>query len=80
MNEMPVFRCGDRVLIKCGGRDTPAQVFLASSHGRALALFFDAIIEGFAGSMPVLWDAEAATFRSIIGGIAIGLVKDEQRQ
>ncbi len=79
MTEMPVFERGDRVLIKCGGRDTPAQVFMASSNGRALALFFDAIIEGFVGSMPVLWDAEAATFRSIIGGIAVGLAKDERQ-
>lgn len=79
MNEMPMFQRGDRVLIKCGGLDTPAQVFLVSSNGRALALFFDAIIAGFAGSMPVLWDAETATFRSIIGGIAIGLAKDERQ-
>lgn len=78
MSEMPKFQRGDKVLITCGGSDTPANVFLVASNGQALALVFDAIIAGFAGSMPVLWDAEAATFRSIIGGIAIGLVKDEQ--
>ncbi len=50
------FKQGDRVRITYKGRMVPGVVFLASDNGFSLMLSFQAMLGGYVGTMPVLWD------------------------
>jgi hypothetical protein len=68
MSEPRIWKTNDRVRVTLGDRTVPGVVLLASPNGYSLALEFDAMLGGYAGGMPVLWDAEAGTFRGLMCG------------
>lgn len=47
---------GARVNVTFAGRTVEAEVILASFNHQSLMLRFEAVLGGFAGTMPVLWD------------------------
>lgn len=57
-------RTGDRVRVTFEGRTVDAFVLLASRNGVSLFLQFDALLGGYAGGMPVIWQDGA--FRDLI--------------
>lgn len=60
MNEpTTIHKTGDRVRISFQGRAVEAVVVLASPNGRSLFLEFDALLGGYVGQMPVLWEEGA---------------------
>jgi len=63
---MTVFHEGQPVRLTFAGRTVNACVVLASGNGHSLALEFEALLGGYAGMMPVLWDDEAGAFRDLI--------------
>lgn len=56
MKPPEVFARGDFVIIEAEGKRLGAFVALASANGRSLMLFYDGMIGGFVGAMPVLYD------------------------
>ena len=60
-----IWRKGDAVKITYAGRTVLGKVILASPNGRSLALAFDAMLAGWPGGMPVLWDDATASFRDL---------------
>ena len=63
---MRIYRKDDRVLVTFRGRSVDAIVIVASENGRSLALQFEGLLGGYAGTMPVLWDQRAEEFRDLI--------------
>jgi hypothetical protein len=64
---MRIWKTGDAVELSFEGRTVSANVLLASRNGKSLALQFEAIIGGFVGMMPVLWNDEQQAFLDIVG-------------
>lgn len=62
------FRRGDLVHIEWLGRKVAGRIRLASPNGQSLMLAFDAMLEGYAGMMPVLWDSAHQLFRDLVKG------------
>jgi hypothetical protein len=54
-----LYRTGEHVRITYGGRTVDGVVLLASPNGRSLMLGFDAMLGGYLGQMPVLFDRGA---------------------
>ena len=62
-------RKGDVVQVTYEGRTVEATVLLASSNGRSLFLEFDALLGGYAGTMPVLQDGtQPHRYRDLVTG------------
>ena len=62
----PPLQRGDFVIIGTDtGREVRGMVTLASQNGRAVILMFDAMIGGWAGSMPAFCDEGADEWRGI---------------
>lgn len=75
-----IFRTRDFVVIECDGRTLPAYVVFASGNGVSLMLGFEALLDGHAGMMPVIRDADDdSVFYSIMTGIKV-IVRKEIRQ
>jgi hypothetical protein len=63
---MEIFVRGQAVKITYQGRTEPGVVLLASPNGLALVLEFEAVLGGYVGTMPVLWDERASAFLDLI--------------
>jgi len=50
---------GETVRLTFAGRTVDAFVALASPNGRSLFLMFDAVVGGYVGGLPLLWDGAA---------------------
>jgi hypothetical protein len=59
----PLLTTGARARVTFAGRTVEATVALASPNGRSLFLTFDAMLGGYVGGMPLLWDG--AHFREL---------------
>jgi len=70
-----IWRTGESVRITYAGRTVLGKVILASSNGRSLALEFDAMLGGWPGGMPVLWDDATASFRDLGPGLEVRISK-----
>ena len=76
---MHVWKTGEPTRITYEGRTVAGRVILASGNGRSLMLEFEALLGGYAGTMPVLWDDTGATFRDLICGLAVTLDRLDPR-
>jgi len=65
---------GDRVEIQYRGRTVEGVVKMASENGRSLFLEFEALLGGYAGSMPVLGEDDGV-YRDLIVGAEVRLRK-----
>lgn len=63
---MRIFKTGEKCRVTYAGRTVDAVVRLASPNGRSLFLEFEAMLGGFVGAMPVLFDD--GEFRPLMGG------------
>ena len=72
---MRVYKPGDAVQITCEGRTVPGTVSVATGNGVSLMLEFEAVLAGHVAMMPVVWDEQAQTFRSVVGGVAVELAE-----
>lgn len=54
MDPARVWKTGEAVTITFGGVTVAGDVQLASANGRSLILRFEALLGGYAGTMPVL--------------------------
>jgi hypothetical protein len=70
-----MLRTGDSVRVTFEGRTVDATVALASDDGHALALTFDALLGGYAGKMPVLW--EDGTFYDLLTRQVVSIMTPE---
>jgi hypothetical protein len=61
-----IFRTGDLVTITFEDRTVPGEVKFASKNGVSLMLSFEAILGGYVGMMPVLW--QHSEFRDLLKG------------
>jgi len=71
MGEPRIWKTSDLVQVTFEGRTVDGIVLLASPNGLSLALGFEALLGGYGGGMPVLWDAPADTFRAVLCGRAV---------
>jgi hypothetical protein len=62
----PAIKKEDRVTLQFSGRTVPGTVVLASRNSKSLLVTADAIIHGFVGMAPLLWNGE--TYETIAGG------------
>jgi hypothetical protein len=70
---MKIRRTGDRVHLTFQGVTVEAMVLLASSNGRSLMLRFEALLGGYAGTMPVLYNPETKDYRDLMTSQPVGL-------
>jgi hypothetical protein len=63
-------KTGDRVRLGCEGSTVEATVLLASENGKSLMLYFEAILAGHVGMMPVLRDDDG-TYRTLMTGSVV---------
>lgn len=56
MKEPLKLSAGDWVQVIFAGRTVDAVILLASDNGVSLMLYFDALLGGYLGQMPVLWE------------------------
>lgn len=68
MTELKIRKPGELVRVTYEGRTVSAMVGLASPFGNSLILVFQAMLGGYIGTMPVLWDEESSKFRDLIEG------------
>jgi hypothetical protein len=66
----------DRVIVRCDGEQYAATVAIISPNGKALALTFEAIIDGHVGTMPVTTD-DAGNYFALVTGKPIELKRWE---
>lgn len=66
---------GETVELTAVGRTLNARVVIASGNGRSVFLEFDAMIDGHAGGMPLMWSDDADGFCSIANGRAVKLAR-----
>lgn len=71
---MKIWKTGDTVLITYGGKSVPGRVVLASPNGVSLTLQFDAMLGGFVGAMPVLFDTGAGEFLDLFAHQPVKLI------
>lgn len=77
MKPTTIWKKGDRVGITYLGRTVTGRVELASENGISVCLVFDALLGGYAGRMPVLWNEERGEFRCLILGMPVTLAQPE---
>jgi hypothetical protein len=68
------FKTGDRVWVGCDDRTVEGWIILASSNGVSLMVGFEALLDGHAGTMPVMLD-DHGVYRALLTGHAIALVE-----
>ena len=66
-----VWKTGDAVRITVKEHTVPGKVLLASGNGKSLALQFEAILAGYVGMMPVLYDDEIGAYRALVCGTRV---------
>lgn len=71
--ELIVHATGALVRVTYRQRTVDATVLLASGNGKSLMLSFEALLGGYAGMMPVLWDDDAREFRGLVCGERVGV-------
>ena len=62
----PPIRRGEFVILTVEGRAVEAFVGLASPTGASLIVFFDAILDGCVGAMPLAYDGQG--YRNVMSG------------
>lgn len=72
-----IWKKGERVTIGYLGRRVTGRVELASANGVSLMLAFEALLAGYAGHMPVLWDDENGGYRCLILGVPVELAEPD---
>lgn len=68
MSDPLVHHTGSNVTVTYRGRVVKGTVVLGTSNGRSLMLSFDAMLGGYVGMMPVLWDDARAEFLGVVCG------------
>jgi hypothetical protein len=63
---MKLWKTGDAVLVTYGDRTLSGTVRFASENGMSLFLVFDGMLDGYVGSMPVLWDSGRQEFLDLM--------------
>jgi len=63
------FKQGDNVHVTAFGRTVFAWVLLASGNSESLMLGFDAMLGGYIGSMPLIWNVDR--FEDLFTGEAV---------
>lgn len=62
---------GDLIRVTAFGQTCDAVVSLASANGVSLMIQFDAMLGGYVGMMPVVWNDESAQYEELFRGAAI---------
>ena len=57
---------GDSGWITYDDRSVPMQVIIASENGISLLVSFEALLGGYAGTMPLVWMSQECEFRCLI--------------
>lgn len=70
---MRKYRNGDAVRITYEGHTVEGSVALASDNGLSLILQFEALLNGYAGSMPVLSEDDGGHYHDLIRHDPVGL-------
>lgn len=68
-----IWKTGERVRIAYEDRMVTGSVLLASGNGKSLMLEFDALLGGYAGRMPVLWNESAGRFECLVVNLPVTL-------
>jgi len=71
---------GDYVWIIADGKRIKALVGLASPNSYSLMLYFDAMVWGYLGAMPILWVEAEHKYHDLVRREEVQLEKAEQRQ
>lgn len=74
MTETAAFDEHDPVVVTFEGRTVTAAVVAKGKDGTALALAFEAILGGYVGWMPVLWDP-ATGYTDLLGGRLVAITR-----
>jgi hypothetical protein len=61
-----IWKTGERCRITFHGKTVDGFVALASESGRSLAITFDALLGGYAGSICLNWEPELSGFFDLI--------------
>ncbi len=72
-----VWKKGERAIIHYEGQTIEGVVLLSSPTSGSLALGFDALLGGYAGMMPLLWDVTGGTYRGLACGKSVTLTPKE---
>lgn len=75
MGPKRIWKTGEQLVLEHGGRKVAADVRLASGNGFSLFLEFEAVVDGCAGAMPVLWSETRERFENIATGSALVLLE-----
>jgi len=75
MNPPTIFKLGDEIEIDCDGRVEEGQVVFGSKNGISLVIGYEAILQGFVGTMAIMWDEEEARWFNALTGETIGIRK-----
>ena len=68
-----LFKAGDPVVIRAGDDAVRGVVRLASDNGRSLVIEFDAIVAGYIGVMPLLYQPGDDDYHDLFFGRPITL-------
>jgi hypothetical protein len=74
MNDIDIFRTGDRLQIEHATQCVRGRVLAASNNGKSMILALDAKIDGHVGTLSVLMD-DAGDYRSTMSYRLITLTK-----
>ena len=66
---------GDFVVATYDGRTVRAMVIIASHNAQSLAIMFDAMLGGYAGVMPIHWDAARNSYVDLLHGRPLVLTR-----
>jgi hypothetical protein len=72
-----IWKKGEVAIIELDGEKAEGVVILAAPNAVSLALEFEAIIGGYAGMMPVLWDVGEGVYRGLVCGRPVKLTARE---
>ena len=69
MNKKPLsLKKGEEIVLEHEGREVTAFVLMASENGKSLAVAFDAMLGGYVGMMPILFNDEAGEYQDLAIG------------
>lgn len=68
MAELFPVQAGDPIYLCYEGTETYGSVLLASTNSKSLMLKFEAILGGYVGMMPVLWNDGTSEYLDLIQG------------
>lgn len=61
------------VILTLNGQETPGKVVLSSENRKSIAVFFEGMILGYVGVMPLLWDDKQRCYCDLFHHAEVGV-------